>query len=254
MAFALTKAVERHMLSNAAPGPHSMKTYGQFCPLAQATQLLCERWTLIVVRELMAGSSRFGELHHGAPLMSPTLLSTRLKQLVKAGVVEQRGGGPSSPTYHLTDAGMALRPIIEHLGIWGHRWAGASLQDDDMDAGLLMWDMRRSIDVQAFPDQRVVVQFEYPDAPEGARDWWLVSDNGEIDLCLTDNGFDVDILVQCSLRTMIAVWTCRRRFDEAVVSRDISVKGAPRLSASLQAWLGASALSRLGAQGPQPVA
>ena len=159
-----------------------MKTYGQFCPLAQATQLLCERWTLIIVREMIAGSTRFSELQRGAPLLSPTLLSTRLKQLLKAGVVEQHDAG-ASPTYHLTPAGQALRPIIEHLGIWGHHWASANLDDNELDAGLLMWDMRRSVDAGIFPVRRVVVQFEYPDAPAGARDWWLLSEGGEIDRC-----------------------------------------------------------------------
>ena len=224
-----------------------MKTYGQFCPLAQATQLLCERWTLIIVRELIAGSSRFSELQRGAPLLSPTLLSTRLKQLVKAGVVEMHDAS-TSPTYHLTQAGQELRPIIEHLGIWGHHWAGASLDDGELDAGLLMWDMRRSVDAAVFPDQRVVVQFEYPDAPPGARDWWLVAEGGDIDLCLQDIGYDVDVLIQCSLRTMTEVWTCKRLFSEAVRSHDIDVKGDPRLTHRLQAWLRTSALSQLGSQ------
>lgn len=224
-----------------------MKTYGQFCPLAQATQLLCECWTLIIVRELMAGSTRFSELQRGTPLLSPTLLSTRLKQLVNAGVVVMHEARPN-PTYHLTPAGQALRPIIEHLGIWGHHWAGSRLNDGDLDAGLLMWDMRRSVDAQVFPQRRVVVQFEYPDAPAGARDWWLVSESGEIDLCLHDNGYEVDILIRCSLRTMTEIWTCRRPFSDAVRSRDIDVKGDSKLAGRLQDWLRTSALSGLGAQ------
>ncbi len=224
-----------------------MKTYGQFCPLAQATQLLCERWTLIIVRELMAGSTRFSEFQRGAPLLSPTLLSTRLKQLVKAGVVEVHDA-KTSPTYHLTRAGRELRPIIEHLGIWGHRWVGANLSDGDLDAGLLMWDMRRSVDAQIFPRRRVVVQFEYPDAPQGAQDWWLVSESGDIDLCLHDSGFEVDVLIRCSLRTMTEVWTCRRPFNEAVKSHDINVMGDSKLASNLQTWLRSSALARLGAQ------
>lgn len=224
-----------------------MKTYGQFCPLAQATQLLCERWTLIIVRELMAGSTRFGELQRGAPLLSPTLLSTRLKQLVKAGVVEVHENSGSS-TYHLSPSGQELRPIIEQLGIWGHRWVGSNLSEGDLDAGLLMWDMRRSVDSEVFPEKRVVVQFEYPDAPQGARDWWLVSDGDDIDLCLQDNGYDVDILIRCSLRTMTEIWTCRRQFDDAVRCRDVNVKGDAKLANQLQTWLRASPLATLGAQ------
>lgn len=224
-----------------------MKSYGQFCPLAQATQLLCERWTLIIVRELVAGSTRFGELQKGAPLLSPTLLSTRLKQLISAGVVELRGD-KAHPTYHLSQAGQDLRPIIELLGIWGHRWVASQLDDADMDAGLLMWDMRRTVDASMFPDRRLVVQFEYPDALPGTCNWWLVSENGEIDLCLTDNGYDVDIVIRSSLRTMIEVWTCRRSFNDAVRDRDMQVQGDPRLATELQRWLRASALSSLGAR------
>lgn len=228
-----------------------MKPYGQFCPLAQATQLLCERWTLLVVRELIAGSTRFNELQKGVPLMSPTLLSTRLKQLVQAGVITPSGSKGNS-TYHLTPAGQELRPIVELLGVWGHRWARSRLDDHDLDAGLLMWDMRRSVDATLFPDERIVVQFEYPDAPQGARDWWLVSENGEIDLCLNDPGHEVDVMIKASLKAMTAVWICERNFNDAVNTGDIQVMGAPRLTARLQEWLRASALSRLGSQAKIP--
>lgn len=228
-----------------------MKTYGQFCPLAQAAQLLCERWTLIIVRELTAGSTRFGELQKGAPLLSPTLLSTRLKQLRRAGVIEQRGA-TGNPTYHLTAAGRALQPIVEGLGAWGHRWVPSKLDADDLDAKLLMWDMRRTVDAGAFPDHRVVLQFEYLDAPKGVRDWWLVSDRGDIDLCLTDPGHEVDLLIRCSLKTMTEVWTCQRAFDDAVSARDIDVKGDRVLARMLQGFLRASALARLGEQVAAP--
>jgi DNA-binding HxlR family transcriptional regulator len=222
-----------------------MKIYGQFCPLAQATQLLCERWTLLVVREFIAGSTRFSELQKGVPLMSPTLLSTRLKQLVKAGVIEVRGK-KGNYSYHLTPSGLELRPIVELLGAWGHRWARSNLHKDDLDAGLLMWDMRRSIDPAIFPDHRIVVQFEYYDAPAGARDWWLVSENGEIDLCLNEPGYDVDIVIKCSLKTMTEVWICERNFRDAVKAGDIKVMGDPILINNLQEWLRSSLLSRLG--------
>jgi len=228
-----------------------MKTYGQFCPLAQATQLLCERWTLIIVRELIAGSTRFGELRKGAPLLSPTLLSSRLKQLADAGVIEARGR-KGSQTYHLTPAGLELRPVVELLGAWGHRWVRSDLGKVDLDAGLLMWDMRRSIDKARFPDRRVVVQFEFPDAPKGSGNWWLVSDDGEIDLCRTDNGFEVDIVIRCSLKKMTEIWTCQLAFDDAVRRREVKVTGDARLAARLQGWLQSSALSRLGARKELP--
>ena len=186
-----------------------MQGYGQFCPLAQAAQLLCERWTLLVVRELIAGSTRFSELQRGVPQMSPTLLSGRLRQLEDAGVVS-RNGSRGSYSYELTAAGLELRPAIEILGAWGHRWARSNLHKGDLDAGPLMWDMRRTVDPSMFPVKRIVVRFEYPDAPRGERDWWLVAEKGEVDLCLKDHGYEVDAKIRCSLRTMTSVFALTR--------------------------------------------
>lgn len=222
-----------------------MNSYGQFCPLAQATQLLCERWTLIVVRELIAGSTRFNEIKKGVPTMSPTLLSARLKQLVEAKVVDQ-SGSKGNYTYTLTPAGLELRPIVELLGAWGHRWARSNLIKGDLDAGLLMWDMRRTVDPAVFPKRRIVVQFEYPDAPKGGRNWWLVSEDSEIDLCLSNPGHEVDIMIKCSLKTMSGVWICEQQFGDAVKKGDIKVTGDSKLASKLQDWLRSSPLSRLG--------
>lgn len=222
-----------------------MKSFGQFCPLAQAAQLLCERWTLIVVREMVAGSTRFNELHKGVPQMSPTLLSARLKQLTEYGIVS-RSGSKGKYVYQLTRAGQELEPIVQLLGAWGHRWAPTTLAPGDLDAGLLMWDMRRSVNAEVFPEHKITVQFEYPDAPEGARDWWLVSEAGEIDLCFSDPGNEVDIYIKCSLATMTAVWTCQMRFADAVKNGKIKVLGNLTLAGRLQEWLQSSALSRLG--------
>lgn len=222
-----------------------MDSYGQFCPLAQAAQLLCERWTLIVVRELIAGSTRFNEIKKGVPTMSPTLLSTRLKQLVEAKVVNQ-SGSKGNYTYSLTSAGLELRPIIELLGAWGHRWVLSNLNKGDLDAGLLMWDMRRTVDPAVFPSNRIVVQFEYPDAPKGERDWWLVTESGEIDLCLNDPGYDVDIMIKCSLKTMTEIWICQRPFRDAMRKGDIKVLGDSKFTNKLQDWLQSSPLAKLG--------
>lgn len=109
-----------------------------------------------------------------------------------------------------------------------------------------MWDMRRSIDPGAFPERRVVVQFEYPDAPNGARDWWLIAEAGEIDLCLEDPGHEIDLLIRCPLVVMTSVWTCQRPFNDAVKKGEIRVMGDPGLGKNLQQWLCSSLLSRLG--------
>jgi len=222
-----------------------MKNYGQFCPLAQATQLLCERWTLIVVREFIAGSTRFSELQKGVPTMSPTLLSTRIKQLLAAGVIKKEGE-QGNFSYQLTQAGQELRPIVELLGAWGHRWAISDLSNGDLDAGLLMWDMRRSINASVFPDKKVVVQFGYPDAPQGAKKWWLISEQGEIDLCLNDPGYEVNLVINASLAIMTAVWTCQMKFNDAVKTKKIKVLGDAHLAKNLQNWICSSLLSKLG--------
>jgi DNA-binding HxlR family transcriptional regulator len=228
-----------------------MKKFGQFCPLAQAAQLLCERWTLLVVRELVAGSTRFGELRKGVPLMSPTLLSARLKQLHEAGVITKKGEG-SKTEYQLTQAGRELTPVVQLLGAWGHRWVQTSLVVEDLDASLLMWDMRRSVNPDAFPNERIVVHFEYPDASRGATNWWLVADNGEVELCLNEPGDEVDIVIKSKLATMTAVWTCQKTFNDAVRQGEIKVFGDARLTKNLQDWLQSSALSQLGASAKTP--
>ena len=222
-----------------------MKTYGQFCPLAQATQLLCERWTLIIVREFIAGSTRFSDLQKGVPLMSPTLLSARLKHLTKSGVIE-RTGSAGNHCYQLTQAGNELRPVIELLGAWGHRWVKSDLNSGDLDASLLMWDIRRTVDPAVFPNHQIVIHFNFPDAPIGASDWWLISRRGEVDLCLNDPGHDIDILITCSLKVMTSVWICEKSFDASTVNGDIVIMGDPRLTSKLQHWLRSSPLSRLG--------
>lgn len=228
-----------------------MKKFGQFCPLAQASQLLCERWTLLVVREFVAGSTRFSELQKGVPLMSPTLLSARLKQLCEAGVITKNGAG-SKTVYQLTEAGRELTPIVQLLGAWGHRWVQTSLVVEDLDASLLMWDMRRSVNPDVFPTHRIVLQFEYADASKGATDWWLVSEDGDVELCLNEPGDEVDIVIKSPLATMTAVWTCQITFNDAVREGKIKVFGDAKLATKLQDWLQSSALSRLGSLGDLP--
>lgn len=226
------------------------KGYGQFCPLAKAAELLCERWTMILVRELTAGSRRFNDLRRGMPLVSPTLLSRRLKQLVDAGVVEHVNDGNDAPAYDLTPAGRELRPMVEFMGAWGHRWVGSRLNEDDLDVSLLMWDIRRGVDATRFPPHRVVVQFEFSDAPQGRRDWWLVSEHGETDLCMEDPGHEVDLLVRSDVRSLTAVWLCRTTLAETRRRRAIEVMGDERLGGQLPAWLQGSPLARLGEMGP----
>lgn len=220
--------------------------YGQFCPLAKAAEVLCERWTLLVVRELTAGSRRFNDLRRGLPLISPTLLSRRLKRLAEAGVVRRIGDDDGAQAYELTDAGEELRPLVERMATWGHRWVGSRLEDDDLDVGLLMWDIRRGVDGSRFPERRTVVQVRFPDAADGQRDWWLVAEAGETDLCMEDPGHEVDLVLECSVRTLTAIWLCQCSLERAERNRDIRISGDRELRRQLSAWLPGSPLARLG--------
>ena len=126
---------------------YSPGSYGQFCPVAMAAEIVCSRWTALVLRELLCGSTRFNDLRRGVPLMSPTLLSKRLKELEEAGViVAVPTRQPGVFDYKLTKAGEDLRPVVMSLGIWGQRWIESSLSLKNLDPSLLMWDMRRSLD------------------------------------------------------------------------------------------------------------
>jgi DNA-binding HxlR family transcriptional regulator len=208
-----------------------MSTYGQFCPVAMASEVMTERWTPLVVRELLCGSTRFNDLRRGVPLMSPALLSKRLKTLERVGVVERQGS-----EYHLTPAGQELRGVIEALGVWGQRWARGDVIEKGYDASLLMWDIHRSIDVEKTPQMRVVVFFHLEGSTDKKSRFWLVLDAGNADLCLTDPGHDVDIVVNGHISTMIDYWMGRVRFNQAVKNGDLEVTGPARLVRELPTW------------------
>lgn len=217
------------------------KGYGQFCPVAKAAEIVAERWTPLIVRELLCGSHRFNDLRRGLPLMSPTLLSQRLKELEWAGIVERRDSGSERGVeYHLTEAGQALRPVIELMGDWGQQFARSHMGRDDLDPGLLMWDMRRRLNVDTFPTERAVIHFEFSRVPSSKRDWWLVVDQGEVDLCLKDPGFDVDLYVATDIETMARVWLGKIDVRSAVHSGALELEGSAPLRRSIHRWLGLS--------------
>ena len=216
-----------------------MKSYGQFCPVAQAMEVLGERWTLLVVRELLCGSRRFNELARGVPLMSRTMLAQRLRSLEEAGVVERREGGRGAAVeYHLTRAGAELQPIVEGCGVWASRWLRREPTPEELDAGLLMWDVRRNIATDALPrDRDVLVQFFFHDASRGATRFWLHLRRGEVDLCLTHPGFDVDLEVDCSLLTMTRIWLGRQTFRDAIRGGELRMSGGRKWATELPKWL-----------------
>ena len=215
--------------------------YGQFCPVAKAMELLDERWTLLVIRELMMGSRHFNALRRGVPKMSPALLSKRLQTLVRAGVVERWEDG-NRVTYCLTESGKELEPIVEALGRWGMRWI-SELGDEDLDPHLLLWDMHRGIDTEAVPDGRTVIGFVFPEMPSTCRRWWIVITGDGVDACDFDPGHPVRVTVETSLRTMTRIWRGDVPWSAALRSGDLVLHGEQQARRALPRWLKLSSLA-----------
>jgi DNA-binding HxlR family transcriptional regulator len=212
-----------------------MAGYGQFCPVAKAMELLDERWTMLVIRELLCGSRHFNALRRGVPRMSPSLLSARLRTLVRAGVVERIEAG-RQVTYALTPAGEELRPIVEALGQWGLTWI-PELGDEDYDPHLLMWDLRRNVDLTAVPAGRTVLRFSFPDVAPEERHWWLVISADGVDLCHFDPGFTLTATIETSLRTLTRIWRGQLTWPGAVRSGAAHIDGPSHVARSLPRWL-----------------
>jgi len=220
-------------------------SYGQFCPVAMGAEIVCTRWTALVLRELLAGSARFNDLRRGVPLMSPTLLSKRRKELEEAGVVVAVPTAQAGVfEYTLTPAGEDLRQVVISLGIWGQRWVESSLSLKNLDPSLLMWDMRRSLDPTPLPPRRCTVNFLFPEVIAAKGSWWLVIDAGTVDLCQTNPGFDIDLYVRSSLRSMTAVWMGMSTVRAEMDARQIELIGDKHIAESMQQWLGLSPFAK----------
>ena len=221
-------------------------SYKQFCPVAMAAEILCTRWTVVLLRELVAGSTRFNELRRGVPRMSPALLSQRLKELEAAGIVTRKSGSERGVfEYQLTTAGRELGPIVEAFGVSGQRRIESHLSLQHLDVQLLMWDMRRNLNTTPMPKKRSVVQFSYPELPATQRSWWLIVDPEEsVDLCSIDPGFDVDLYVSVDLRTMTAIWMGLDTVRAAIANRRLMLTGNRQLATAMQSWLGLSPFAK----------
>lgn len=223
---------------------HDLGSYGQFCPVAMASEIVCSRWTALVVRELLCGSSRFNDLRRGLPLMSPTLLSKRLKELEQAGVIAAiPTGQPGVFDYKLTEAGEDLRSVVMALGLWGQRWVDSNLTLRNLDPSLLMWDMRRNLDPTPLPPQRCTINFLYPEVPPPKRSWWLVIDD-KVDLCSIDPGFEINLYVRTSLRSMTAIWMGLATVQGEIEARRMELIGDNAIAKSMQQWLGLSPFAK----------
>ncbi len=208
--------------------------YYQFCPVAKAMELLDERWTMLLLRELLLGTEHFNDLRRGLPRMSPSLLSHRLDQLQHAGLIRRIALG-TDVRYVLTPAGAELRPVVEQLSAWGVRWIG-ELGDADLDPKLLLWDMHRNLDLATVPPERTVIALHFPDARPAQRRWWLVIADGEVDVCDADPGYEVSIEIRCSLRALTRFWRGDIEWTTLLLTGDATTTGPSHLRRALPSW------------------
>ena len=219
------------------------KGYGQYCPLALAAELLCERWTMLVISRIIDGCTRFNEIHRGVPKISATLLSQRLAQLEHAGLIERRplesGRGSS---YELTDAGRDLDPIIMNLAAWGQKWA-RDMEHEDLDPAFLAWSMHTRINADVMPDHRIVMEFAFSGTHKGFSRFWLVVENGKVDMCLKYPGYEVDVTVSAEIRRFVEAWRGFRDLRKEIRAGKIRVEGPVAYRKALPDWLMLSGLA-----------
>jgi DNA-binding HxlR family transcriptional regulator len=217
--------------------------YGQYCPLALAAELLCERWSLLIVSRLLDGCSQFNEIHRGVPRISPSMLSLRLGQLERAGLVTRlpsRNG--AGRRYAVTRAGRELEPIIMDVAVWGQRWA-RDMRTEDLDPAFLLWSMHVRLDTSRMPAGRTVLAFEFSGAPRDCRRFWLVNEDGVVDMCLKDPGYEIDLAVRSDLRRFIEAWRGIRDLRTEIRAGRIEVIGSSALRQQFPDWLKLSQLA-----------
>jgi DNA-binding HxlR family transcriptional regulator len=220
--------------------------YGQFCPVSRGAEIFAERWTPLILRELLNGSHRFSELQLGLPRISRNLLTQRLASLIRSGVIERRPAERGRGfTYHLTPSGDELRPVVQALGAWGYRWGGADLPSAQLDPVLLMWFIRRRVQVQALSRARTVVRFDFR---RPRRSFWLRIEPPAVDLCFTDEGFDVALAVDADLAALTAVWLGRLRLAEAMDAGSVRLDGDEDARPLFSRWFGLSPFADGGAE------
>jgi DNA-binding HxlR family transcriptional regulator len=227
--------------------------YGQFCPIALAAEILAERWTPLVVRELLCGSVRFNDLRRGVPRMSSALLARRLKDLEFAGIVERRRGERGNAEYHLTASGRELFPIVEHMGNWAQRWLRHKLTEPaNLDPDLLMWDIRRNVanPIEASGAQRHVIEFQLSGVPVDRRCYWLVFERGLNDLCYKNPGYEIDLLVSTHVRELTEIWLGHLSVDQAIRQERLLLEGPRKAISAFRGWFTLSTFAPAGARPP----
>jgi len=220
--------------------------YGQYCPLAMSSEFLCNRWTMLILRELLFGSTGFNDISRGVPRMSRTLLSNRLKELIERGIVtrqtKQVGG---QVHYKLTEAGIALGPVVFSMAEWGQEWLEIEPSVESIDVGFLMWDIRRN--AVSLPDlpNPFIVEFFLNDVPDNKSSHWLVFEDEAIDLCHINHGFDVDVHIDVSIKKLTKVWMGWEDIDAAIKDKSVKIMGSKKYTQLTTSWLGHSSVAHI---------
>ncbi len=213
-----------------------MIQYNQFCPVSKTAEVLGEKWTLLIVRELVLGATRFSKIQRAIPRISPTILNKRLAELQAHGViVRKRIPEQQGFEYRLTESGRELYPLIVQMAQWGMRWTRSTMSDEDLDVELLMSEIQRRIDPNKLPGGRTVLKFRYTDLSKFAE-WWVKIDDGKAELCLEDPGDEVDVYFTTTLRTMTEVWMGDLSLKKAQADGRLKIVGPTSLLRNLRSW------------------
>ena len=205
--------------------------------MAKAAEVFADRWTPLIVRELLAGADRFSQLERGLPGISRSVLTQRLRSLERAGVLlRDVGPGGRAQRYQLTAAGCQLQTIVDALGNWGARWAFREPRHDELDAGLLMGWISRRIAHDRLPERRVVVRFDFTNGRRRQR-YWLLCARTEVAMCRENPGFDEDLIVSARLADFYQVWAGRIAYQDAISQELIELSGTPSLERAFPTWL-----------------
>jgi DNA-binding HxlR family transcriptional regulator len=212
-----------------------MHLYGQYCPVARAAEILADRWTVLIIRELLADIHHFNELERGLPRMSRTLLAERLRRLEKTGVLERRAAARGKRTeYRLTPAGRELQRIIDLFGEWGARWAFGDPRPNELDPIILLWWMRRRVHLDRIGRRRALIQFDFRGGPR--QSYWLLIEPDDVSVCLKNPGFEIDVIVTADILAFYRVWLGRSTLSEAMRRNHIRLDGTPADVRAFPRW------------------
>ncbi len=215
-----------------------MAGYGQFCPVAKATEIIDGKWTVLVLRELFLGTTRFNDFQRAISRMSPTLLTKRLRHLEECGIViRKKLSGQRGYEYRLTGAGKELGPLIEILAVWGMRWARGQLTDDELDVEFLMRDLQRRLQTEHLPDGETVICLKFDELTKH-KTWWLLADGDVVDLCTENPGKEIDLYIKSTVRTIVEVWEGDLDMRAALRNKSIVALGPRHLVRTMPDWFG----------------